>query len=699
MNLPEKRRILLHDLQRLGIDVAYIQETHFREDKTPTLKNRKYPIAYHATNQEAKSRGVSILIAGRIQWTYVDSMRDPKGRYLFVKGKIGGIGVTFATVYVPNEHQGTFLDKTIKRLLEFTEGHLIMGGDLNIPLDPKEDTSSGKSSTSFSVRNHIMQTLYKSQLIDIWRLLHNKERDYTFYSAPHKIYSRIDLFLIPHAQLHSVQSTKIGSITWSDHAPIFLVYELKDLRQSRPNQWRLNESLLEDKEVLEDVIKELRFYFNSNDTPECDPGIIWEAHKVVIRGVLIKHGSRIKRKRTEKLNRLLKELAILEGKHKQTWSTNVEKELASKRTEITDLLYYKVKAAMQRCKKAEYESGNKCGKRLARLLREQKLSNYIPHINSPKKHRVTKPNDITKEFQEYYNSLYNIQSKPPTREQIDLYLTESAIPRLSEEDRQKLDDVITEEEIKVAVSIMKRGKAPGPDGFTGQYYKILFPSISGYMVKLFNALGTSASLAKDTLLAYISVIPKEGKDPALCGSYRPISLLNSDVKIFAKVLANRIQQHIPDLINLDQVGFVPTREARDNTIKAINLVQLANSTQTQCVFLNTDAEKAFDRVRWSYMRAVLKYGGFGNKIIQWIFSMYSGLTAQVRANGILSEPLTISNGTRQGCPLSPLLFALSLEPFLCTLRANSNISGIQIGKNHCKITAYADDMLFSLTNR
>ena len=50
LNTPEKRRVLMEDLQRLGVDVAYIQETHFREDKTPILKTRIYPIVYHATN-------------------------------------------------------------------------------------------------------------------------------------------------------------------------------------------------------------------------------------------------------------------------------------------------------------------------------------------------------------------------------------------------------------------------------------------------------------------------------------------------------------------------------------------------------------------------------------------------------------------------------------------------------------------------
>lgn len=199
------------------------------------------------------------------------------------------------------------------------------------------------------------------------------------------------------------------------------------------------------------------------------------------------------------------------------------------------------------------------------------------------------------------------------------------------------------------------------------------------MLKLFNALGSSASFTAETLLAHISVIPKEGKGLTYCGNYRPISLLNLDLKISTKILANRIQHFIPKLIHLDQVGFVPTREARDNTTKALNLLHAVNVSQTQCMFLNTDAEKAFNRVNWSFMLAVLHYGGFGNRMLRWITFIYSCPTARVWASGVLSDTLQITNGMRQGCPLLPLLFALSLEPFLCTVRLNRDITRVQIG--------------------
>lgn len=82
----------------------------------------------------------------------------------------------------------------------------------------------------------------------------------------------------------------------------------------------------------------------------------------------------------------------------------------------------------------------------------------------------------------------------------------------------------------------------------------------------------------------------------------------------------------------------------------------------------------------------------------WISKIYVNPTAQVKANSALSEPFSIANGTRQRCPLPPLLFALSLEPFLCKIHLHLDITGLEVGGVQQKISAYADDMTFSLTN-
>lgn len=99
--------------------------------------------------------------------------------------------------------------------------------------------------------------------------------------------------------LMGVKEVAIGSITWFDHAPITLTLRMNEQSPGKMRQLRLNQSLPEDEIVEAEVIKELQYYFQYNTTPEIDVGIIWEAHKTAIRGSLIKHGSRIKRRGTD----------------------------------------------------------------------------------------------------------------------------------------------------------------------------------------------------------------------------------------------------------------------------------------------------------------------------------------------------------------------------------------------------------------
>lgn len=129
-------------------------------------------------------------------------------------------------------------------------------------------------------------------------------------------------------------------MTWSDHAPIVLTYVFSEMHSSGTRVWKLNESLLQTPEILVEVTRELQ-YFQMNDQRDCDPGILWEAHKVVIRGVLIKHGARIKKQRTEKLESLLSEIHTLESRLKQDPTLELERDLMALRRQVTYLLRYK----------------------------------------------------------------------------------------------------------------------------------------------------------------------------------------------------------------------------------------------------------------------------------------------------------------------------------------------------------------------
>lgn len=100
------------------------------------------------------------------------------------------------------------------------------------------------------------------------------------------------------------------------------------------------------------------------------------------------------------------------------------------RKQITDLLHYKAKAALQICRKMNYESGNKCGRLLARSVREQKSAAYIPQIKRPDGQKVTLLKQISHEFRDFYHSLYNLPNRDPPQADIDKYITSSQMPSL-----------------------------------------------------------------------------------------------------------------------------------------------------------------------------------------------------------------------------------------------------------------------------
>nr|XP_005996693.1 PREDICTED: histone-lysine N-methyltransferase SETD7 [Latimeria chalumnae] len=147
------------------------------------------------------------------------------------------------------------------------------------------------------------------------------------------------------------------------------------------------------------------------------------------------------------------------------------------------------------------------------------------------------------------------------------------------------------------------GKAPGDDGFTADFYKVAVDVLSPKLTELFNEIIQSGQLSPTMNMAKITELLKAGKDPLECASYRPISLLNVDCKVYAKILTNRLEKILPALVHEDQIGFVQGRTIAQFMRKLMNLIHIANTNDVPTVTLSLDAEKAFDRVEWPYLFA------------------------------------------------------------------------------------------------
>lgn len=222
------------------------------------------------------------------------------------------------------------------------------------------------------------------------------------------------------------------------------------------------------------------------------------------------------------------------------------------------------------------------------------------------------------------------------------------------------------------------------------------------MVRLFNSLSKGSSLDPAANLAFISVIPKPGKDSSEVCNYRPISLINNDLKILTKVLSNRLASFIGSYVHKDQVGFIPGRQGPDQVRRAVDVVSLLNSgwdggPPQEGFLLSIDLQKAFDTLTWPYLFSNLEKWGFGNSFFNILRALYSQPRAQVRLHGHLSESFPITKGTQQGCPLSPLLFTIVIETLAIAIKRHPDIHGVNCGQISHKCTLFAKDVLLFIT--
>lgn len=155
-----------------------------------------------------------------------------------------------------------------------------------------------------------------------------------------------------------------------------------------------------------------------------------------------------------------------------------------------------------------------------------------------------------------------------------------------------------------------------------------------------------------------------------------------------------MQRYLGKLINPDQTGFIPGCQGRNNIRRALNLQSVHPS-----MFLSLDAQKAFDRVDWSYLNYTMGQMGFNSTFIGWINTLNRDLRSRVRVNGYCSDFFKLKRGVRQGNAAWAILFALCIEPLAELIRGNDKIEGIIDGGGMMhKIALFTDDILLFIRN-
>ena len=285
---------------------------------------------------------------------------------------------------------------------------------------------------------------------------------------------------------------------------------------------------------------------------------------------------------------------------------------------------------------------------------------------------------------QHFNELLNVNEEA---ENVD-------IP--SDIEDNDLDEILTEEEIKIAVLKQKNNKAHGPDEISAELIKSSIDIILPYVTLIFNKLFNQSRYPDQWGLGYIAPIYKGG-DETDAKNYRGITLNNILAKIYSQVLLNRLNKWSikHETISNCQFGFQKGKSTTDCIFILHSIIkQVLNSgKKLYCAFI--DYEKCFDRINRTLLWQKLINQNVSSKFINAIKAMYTSVRASVKHNGEISEQIPSLTGVKQGDPSSSLLFMLFVNDIAQNI--NTDIGDIfTINEMKIFLIAYADDqVLFS----
>jgi exonuclease III len=280
--------------------------------------------------------------------------------------------------------------------------------------------------------------------------------------------------------------------------------------------------------------------------------------------------------------------------------------------------------------------------------------------------------------------------------------------KLSEQEKQDLDQDLTIEEFDEAVKQIKKNTSPGIDGISNKFIKKFWKF---FRRPLFNY--TTFCLEKGTLTdsfrsAKIRLIPKKG-DPKKISNWRPISLLNCFYKLVSRVLTNRIRTVSDKITKIGQMGYSSKKCCQEVPITLIDTIYELKRKGKQGCILSLDIKKAFDTLSHDFMLKALKFFNFGDKMISWIQTICTNRKACIiLSNNKLGFSFDLERGNAQGDIISPFIFNICYQLLLlkieCDLQINhidipapaiqaEEITGAAVPVSHRsrKVFAFADD--------
>ncbi|XP_028784473.1 uncharacterized protein LOC114740485 [Neltuma alba] len=332
---------------------------------------------------------------------------------------------------------------------------------------------------------------------------------------------------------------------------------------------------------------------------------------------------------------------------------------------------------------------------------QRRVRNKVVKLKGEDGEWLEEEKDINDAFSKFYSELFASGGRRNMEETL-VYVDKT----VSEEDNKKIQKAVTMEEIKLAAFQLNGLKAPGPDGFSGCFYYAAWGEINGELVEMIKDFFDHKVSLQPINKTNIVLIPKVDVAEKV-GQFRPIGLCNFVYKIISKVLANRLKPLLMRIISENQRAFVAERLIQDNIIvaqEAFHYLKNKKKGRKVEMAVKIDMNKAYDRLEWCFIEAVMRRMGFGETWIGWVMECVSSVSLDLMVGGRKIADLNMERGIRQGDPLSPYLFIIAADVLSKMVQwhvDNNRLRGIKLA-NQCPVLShcfFADDAIFFINAR
>ena len=303
--------------------------------------------------------------------------------------------------------------------------------------------------------------------------------------------------------------------------------------------------------------------------------------------------------------------------------------------------------------------------------------------------------EIKQEVAEHFKQRWNCTSTLSASSS-EQYLAD--IPTITESyEYTPIDSLITKDEIKLAINSLNPNTSPGSDGLTPKFYQTFQTQLIPTLHQLYNNMFIQQQAPSSHKTAIVKLIPKPGKSTDI-RNWRPISLLNCDYKILAKIITFRLLPFLENYISQTQQAAMKGRQLHNVLLNIKSAIDYVNDISHPLALLQLDFAKAFDNVSHKFILSLMRHINLPPALIQWTTILLQDISAKILVNHTLTDRIPITTGIRQGCPLSMLLFSVATDVLSKKISSSSSIKGLSLGSASMKLQQYADDTILFLTD-